>query len=369
MPKCKGEMNTDHESIEELEELGPEELEGYQDSLPQADFSLVEKPCIRHLRCSHQVTTIPFLITDNKLRILWANNAYKNHLGKYVDLTGDYFTKLFLKEANSSKIDDMYRHITNRKTGYSWKGRLETSSKNYLTLVLNPLIFPIFENRGAHDGEPLGYGILLDDITEENKQQLQNTYLSLLEASKLKDNDTGKHIQRVNEYSRLLSEHIYNDSRFPEVDLEFIDNITFLAAMHDVGKIGTPDDILNKKGPLDEREWMIMQEHTKNGAYILSTYPAAMAREIALSHHERWDGSGYPYRLNGDLIPLSARIVAIADVYDALRMKRTYKDGFSHKKARDVMFRNRGSHFDPRLIDCFANLEGRFEKIYSDLAD
>lgn len=369
MPNYKGVMNPDYETIEELEELEPEEIKESGETLPEANYSLVEKPCLRHLLYSHQVTNIPFLITDSKLRILWGNDAYKNHLGKDADLTGDYFTKLFLKESNNHKIDEMYKHITNRKKGFSWKGRLETSSKNYLTLILNPLIFPIFEDPDTGGSAPLGYGILLDDITEENKQQLQGTYLALLEASKLKDNDTGKHISRVNEYSRLLSETIYKDPRFPEVDLEFIDNITFLAAMHDVGKIGTPDDILNKKGPLDEHEWVIMQEHTKNGAYILSTYPAAMAREIALSHHERWDGSGYPYQLNNELIPLSARIVAIADVYDALRMERTYKEGFSHGKALKVMYRNRGNHFDPRLIDCFADLENRFEKIYSDLAD
>jgi putative two-component system response regulator len=156
---------------------------------------------------------------------------------------------------------------------------------------------------------------------------------------------------------------------YEEIDRDFIDDIGFLASMHDVGKIGTPDDILNKAGPLTDWEWTVMREHTKNGAFILSTYPNPMAREIALSHHERWDGTGYPFQLEGASIPLAPRIVAIADVYDALRMKRSYKAPFDHPTAVQKMVEWRGTHFDPRLLDTFVEINDDFRKIYDDNQD
>jgi putative two-component system response regulator len=134
--------------------------------------------------------------------------------------------------------------------------------------------------------------------------------------------------------------------------------------MHDVGKIGTPDDILNKDGPLSDWERTVMQEHTKNGAFILSTYPNPMAKEIALSHHERWDGSGYPFNLEGNMIPISSRIVTIADVYDALRMKRCYKSEINHEKTVEIIMDEKAAQFDPVLLDVFYNINQDFKEIY-----
>jgi putative two-component system response regulator len=189
--------------------------------------------------------------------------------------------------------------------------------------------------------------------------------MSLLEASKLKDNDTGKHITRVNYYSRTLTQYLFNRGDYDNIiDADFIDNIGFLASMHDVGKIGTPDDILNKEGPLSDWEWNVMQEHTKNGAFILSTYPNPMAKEIALSHHEKWNGHGYPFQLEGEMIPLAARIVSIADVYDALRMERSYKPAFPHSTAVEKMMEARGTQFDPHLLDVFYSVAGEFNDLY-----
>ncbi len=135
--------------------------------------------------------------------------------------------------------------------------------------------------------------------------------------------------------------------------------------MHDVGKIGTPDSILQKQGPLDDYEWSIMREHTINGAFFLSIYPVPMAKEIALSHHERWDGTGYPYRLEGEMIPLSARIVAIADVYDALRMKRNYKKEYNHQQAAQIILDGSGTHFDPYLVRMFEKNSKEFGYIWN----
>ena len=191
--------------------------------------------------------------------------------------------------------------------------------------------------------------------------------MSLLGAARLKDNDTGNHIERVNRYAQVLAEDLAGRAWAPEVDKQFIASIGLVAALHDVGKIGTPDDILNKAGPLETWEWDVMKQHTTNGAYILSTYPNPMAAEIALRHHERWDGSGYPHGLSQDLIPLSARIVAIADVYDALRMRRTYKEAYSHERALETMVREKGTHFDPLLTSRFIAVAEEFRSIFSEL--
>jgi putative two-component system response regulator len=142
-----------------------------------------------------------------------------------------------------------------------------------------------------------------------------------------------------------------------------------VAALHDVGKIGTPDDILNKAGKLEAWEWNVMKQHTTNGAFILSTYPHPMAGEIALRHHERWDGSGYPHGLGQDLIPISARIVAIADVYDALRMRRAYKEAHTHEQVMEEMIGESGTHFDPFLITRFRAIAESFRSIFTELAD
>ena len=162
---------------------------------------------------------------------------------------------------------------------------------------------------------------------------------------------------------------LYDKKGYERIDADFIDNIGFLASMHDVGKIGTPDDILNKEGPLSDWEWSVMQEHTKNGAFILSTYPHPMAKEIALSHHERWNGHGYPFKLEGDMIPLAARIVSIADVYDALRMKRSYKPALEHKITVEKMMESKNSQFDPALIDIFFNIAEDFNEYYETIKD
>ncbi|MEA1911774.1 MAG: HD domain-containing protein, partial [Spirochaetota bacterium] len=192
---------------------------------------------------------------------------------------------------------------------------------------------------------------------------------SLLEASKLKDNDTGNHIKRVGAYSKSIAKFLFNYNDYPGVNTEFIENIFFLAPMHDVGKIGTPDDILTKPGSLDEAEWKIMKEHTINGAYILKAYPDPMATQIATFHHEKWNGKGYPYGISGTDIPLPARIVAIADVYDALRMKRSYKEPFTHEKAVEIITKDSGSHFDPDLVEIYMKINSEFETIYEDLKD
>ena len=169
-------------------------------------------------------------------------------------------------------------------------------------------------------------------------------------AAEFKDNETANHIQRISLYSRVISK------RLP-VSKAWIEILCDAAPMHDIGKIGIPDHILGKPGKLDESEWKIMRSHPNFGAEIIGIHPDSelltMAREVALSHHEKWDGTGYPYGLKGEQIPLSARIVAIADVFDALTQERVYKRAWSEEEAFDFIRENSGRHFDPAVVHAF----------------
>ena len=309
----------------------------------------------------------PVLFIDKKMKILFANKACENLFTGFFDFSGKYFVDIFGKSFGIEEIRKIHDTIIDGQNGHFWKGEVKIKSRSIASVQIKVFIFPAeFDIK-----DPNEFVVMFDDITEENRNLTRRTFMSLLEASKLKDNDTGNHIIRVNYYSRLLSEELFTskNSKYNRIDADFIDNIGFLASMHDVGKIGTPDDILNKEGPLSDWEWTVMREHTKNGAFILSTYPNPMAKEIALSHHERWDGSGYPYQLSGEMIPLAARIVTIADVYDALRMERSYKPALPHNVALMKMTEGKETHFDPFLVEVFSSVNEEFKSIYEKYLD
>jgi putative two-component system response regulator len=175
------------------------------------------------------------------------------------------------------------------------------------------------------------------------------TIYRLSMASEYKDVDTGVHIKRMSLYSAAIACRMGFDENV-------VETILYAAPMHDLGKIGIPDRILTKPGKLDSLEWEIMKRHTQIGARILSGSEAEFIRlgaTIALSHHEKWDGSGYPEGLSGADIPVSARITAIADVFDALTVKRPYKEPFTVEKSFAIILEGRGKHFDPDVVDAF----------------
>lgn len=302
----------------------------------------------------------PVLCIDNKFRIIYANPSSRKFFTGLFSLDGNLFFDVFGKHFQIEDVKAIRAAILQGVNGFSWRGTAHIKSRERPTVFTRVYIFPAQMNVKS----PVDFTVMFDDVTDENKRLLRSVFMSLLEASKLKDNDTGKHITRVNYYSEVLAKSLFNRSGYDSIDAEFIDNIGFLASMHDVSKIGTPDDILNKEGPLSDWEWTVMKEHTKNGAFILSTYPNPMAKEIALSHHEKWNGNGYPYQIEGDMIPLSARIVAIADVYDALRMKRSYKEEMTHETAVEKIMESKGSHFDPAITEIFFGIANKFNEIY-----
>lgn len=179
------------------------------------------------------------------------------------------------------------------------------------------------------------------------------------------DGETGSHIRRLGLYSELLAKNLgWSEEQAEEIRIA--------APMHDIGKIGIPDHILRKPGKLTETEFDIMKLHPEIGGRILSNSSSSlvqMAREICLGHHEKWDGSGYPSGSAGDEIPLSARIVAIVDVFDALIHKRVYKDEMEVDAAIDLMLKGRGSHFDPHALDCFVALKAEMAEIAFDFSN
>lgn len=354
------------ESVEEAEEVQQDH------DLSQLMTSLRTEPLraeLKFLLRTLEEYPSPAILLSPKLFVIWENNHYSELFDHTVRQLPVNLSQDFSQDLDTEEYGAIYSALHSPESQYSYRGRLQAIHHKRLTRVFNVNINPIYLE---DENTPVFYQAHFDDVTEEQKTLLQGTFLSLLEASKLKDNDTGKHIQRVGEYSRILAEYLYTHADSDEtaaINLEFIENIRFLAQMHDVGKIGTPDDILNKEGALDEQEWEIMQEHTINGAYIMSTYPHPMAREIALFHHEKWDGSGYPYQLSGNMIPLSARIVAVADVYDALRMERSYKKAYGHSETVRTILNDAGTHFDPMIAAAFQKIHGRFRELRHDLSD
>jgi putative two-component system response regulator len=346
----------------DLEDLEPLDIEELGDE-PDDD----EKANIRRISAFNPFlnSIFPVLFINKKMKILFANDACKNLFTGFFNLAGNYFIDAFGRSFEMEDIRTIRDTILTGRNGYSWKGLARVKSRQMVSVQTRVYLFPADTDSKL----PEEFIVMFDDVTEENKKLLRSVFMSLLEASKLKDNDTGKHISRVNFYSKRLAEELYNRTGYDRIDADFIDNIGFLASMHDVGKIGTPDDILNKEGPLSDWEWTVMREHTKNGAFILSTYPNPMAKEIALSHHERWDGSGYPFQLEGIMIPLAARIVSIADVYDALRMERSYKPAFDHATAMAKMVEETGTHFDPALVEVFTTIDRDFDRLFEENKD
>lgn len=224
---------------------------------------------------------------------------------------------------------------------------------DYITKPVSP---PLVQRRVRTQLSLYDEKRLLDEMVKERTQELDQTRLQIIQrlgrAAEYKDNETGMHVMRMSHYSQLLG--LANGMSEDEAEL-----LLNAAPMHDIGKIGIPDKILLKPGELDAKEWEIMKTHPQMGAEILGSHNSVLlnlARDIALTHHEKWDGSGYPNGLKGEDIPVYARIVAIADTFDALTTVRPYKQAWLVTDAIDLLKKEAGSHFDPELVDKFLSI-------------
>ncbi len=344
----------------------PVELEPVEEPETGREESLLDGEEFSRWSAARLDDPLPCLFLDASLRILHANRSAAELFGVSARLPGLWFTQFAAPHFDEARSAELFRAVRSADAGRRWIGTIERMDSDQLLGVYKVWLLPLAHPAG---GAPRAFQAICLDISPEYRSLVQGTFASLLEVAMRKDNDTGQHIERVNRYARDIASDLHGRTEWPEVNRQFIASISQAAALHDVGKIGTPDDILNKVGALDPWEWEIMKEHTKNGAYILRTYHIPMAAEIALRHHERWDGTGYPYGLEETEIPLSARIVAIADVYDALRMRRTYKEPYSHDRAVATIADERGRHFDPLLVDRFLAIAPSFARIFSELLD
>lgn len=216
------------------------------------------------------------------------------------------------------------------------------------------------------------YNDNLEALVQKKVKEISSSQVAtihaLVKASEARDDDTGAHIERTSAYCRLTAERLLAQGIYADLmDKDFADNIGMASPLHDIGKIGIPDAILLKPGKLTPDEFEIMKTHVSIGyetlASVVKLYPEngfiRIGSEIARYHHEKWDGSGYMQGLAGENIPLSARIMALADVYDALRSRRVYKEPFTHEHTMSIIVQGRGSHFDPQIVDVFVkhNLE------------
>ena len=220
------------------------------------------------------------------------------------------------------------------------------------------------------------------EVSRRTRQMaaLQNvTILALASLAEARDSETGNHLQRTQRYMELLCRQLGNNARFSDyLSTERIQLMVRCAPLHDIGKVGIPDRILLNPGRYKPADFEIMKTHCVLGRNAIANARAStgenddffqIAEELIYSHHERWDGTGYPQGLAGDAIPIPARLMALADVYDAIISPRVYKDGLPHARAAQIIAEGRGRHFDPDVVDAFVSLNAEFQAVAAGFAD
>lgn len=256
--------------------------------------------------------------------------------------------------------------ITASHADYDEQLGLELGAVDYIHKPLNPAL--VLQRVRIHL-ELHNQNLVLEERVRERTRQLEETRLEIVrrlsQVGEYRDNETATHVIRMSHTARLLA--LAAGVPPPRAEL-----LLQAAPLHDIGKIGIPDRILLKPGPLDPDEWEIMKSHTVIGAEIIGHHEAPllrMARTVALSHHEKWDGTGYPCGLAGEAIPLEGRLVALADVYDALVAERPYKQAWSPDEAYAWIAAQAGSHFDPHLASLLSELRPEIGEVYATYTD
>ncbi|MEN8190754.1 MAG: HD domain-containing phosphohydrolase, partial [Thermodesulfobacteriota bacterium] len=296
------------------------------------------------------------------------------------DLDGYEVCQQLKDSVNTKKIPVIFvtalREYENEAKGF------EVGGVDYITKPISP---PVVRARVETHLALYDQNRVLEKKVQERTQEVLHTQdvtiYSLAVLAETRDKGTGAHIIRTQNYVKTMAEHLLSTGHYRDILDTTLVNVLFKsAALHDIGKVGIADSILLKPDKLTNDEFEEMKRHTIYGSEAIkksqealgkqtSTTFLTIAREIALSHHEKWDGSGYPYGLSGTDIPLSGRIMAIADVYDALITQRVYKPAFTHDEAAAIIMGGRGDHFDPDLVDAFATIQSTFMAIALQYAD
>lgn len=250
---------------------------------------------------------------------------------------------------------------------------LQLGAVDYLT---KPVIPELVKSRIFNQLELKRYRDHLEELVDERTLQLKKSKEATIEAMGIvaegRDPETGGHIQRTKEYILVLAETMASRDKHKEfLTKEYIELIYHSAPLHDIGKVAISDNILLKPGKLTDEEFEEMKKHAIIGEQTIAEAQKRLeevqmldvAKEIAGGHHEKWDGSGYPRGLQGEQIPLCARMMALADVFDALASKRPYKEPFPHSKVVEIIFEGSGSHFDPEVVEVFQEKDAEFQEI------
>lgn len=256
---------------------------------------------------------------------------------------------------------------------------LTLGAQDYIT---KPFRASLVRNRVANQLKYKRYRDHLNDLVHERTRQLALTQEATIHAmaslAEWRDPETGAHIKRTQSYVKALAEYMAGLPKYKDqLDANTISWLYLSAPLHDVGKVAIADTVLHKPGPLSDEEYEAMKEHTVRGHAVLASAEQLLggnsflkiASDIAFCHHERWDGKGYPGGLKGEAIPLSARMMSVADVYDALRSQRVYKPPMTHETAARIIISGRGSQFDPDVVNAFEAIQTEFKNIaerYSD---
>ncbi|MCP4753993.1 MAG: PAS domain S-box protein [Proteobacteria bacterium] len=280
----------------------------------------------------------------------------------------------------AQEMKDVARH-----TGVNFESKMIHKNGRPIDVEINGKILL------GEDGHPVGFQGSTKDITErksaeadltKSQQNVLNAKIGIImgmaKLAEYRDQDTGSHLERIQEYVRLLSNELGNMPRYKGyISDGYIRDLCQSSILHDIGKVGVPDSILLKPGKLSPEEFTIIKQHSMIGGDAITTIDSklenqsflTLGKEVAYYHHEKWNGNGYPRGLKGAEIPLSARITALADVYDALTTVRPYKKAFSHEKARDIIVKDTDTHFDPDVVESFLAAEDEFDRVRQTMQD
>jgi PAS domain S-box-containing protein len=321
------------------------------------------------------------LLVDREAKILMANPRFYEIIGSTEEQVKSSFMHL-VHTSDANLVERMFTRLP-----------IEQMVKDLQFRIVNKRgkVFDVECNAKCiyKEYQLVGFQLVIRDITVRKKlerdllesykkvQSARNaTILGLAKLAEYRDADTGAHLERIREYCKVLAEEL---ARKPEysgyITPEYIDDIYNSSILHDIGKVGIPDSILLKPAKLTADEFDVVKRHSALGGEALKAVESkiegqsflTLGKEIAFYHHEKWDGTGYPKGLKGTEIPLSARIVALADVYDALTSKRVYKEAIAHEEARKIIIESRGTHFAPDVVDAFLENEAEFRRIREEL--
>lgn len=327
-------------------------------------------------------TRISIVATDFDRKVLFWNTGAENIFGyTAAEMVGSSITKLYSDNSLDYVGQEQIKELMGDKR-VTVQTNVEQRSKDGRLLTISLAVSPMRDASDRIRGV-LGLG---QDVTEQVRlhEELLRSYrrirriqgasiFALARLAESRDGETGFHLKRMQAYCQVLCEHLRKRERYrPLLTESFIEDLVQCSVLHDIGKVGIPDSILFHPKKFGINEFEIMKQHSIYGGKALEDAANEagqkesylfLARDIAYYHHERWDGTGYPFGLKGEKIPLAARIVAVADVYDALTTERRYKRSYSHEEAKGIIIRDKDKHFDPELVDAFIEAEWEFHRI------